>query len=96
MQRRVERCQSRHLATTVHPGPHAGSRIGIWRLDTHVTARRTVTFHLGFVRTGAAVAEITFSPAGGDDISTARFRDLVVRAGQRLRELGPGGTRVGP
>ena len=96
MQRRVERCQSRHLATTVHPGPHAGGRIGTWRLDTDVTARRTVTFRLGFVRTGAAVAEVTFSPAGGDDISSARFRDLVVRAGQRLRELGPGGTRVGP
>jgi len=61
-----------------------------------VTARRTVTFRLGFVRSGAAVAEVTFSPVGADDISAARFRDLVARAGQRLRELGPGGTRVGP
>lgn len=96
MQRRVDRCESRHLATTVHPGPRLGKRIGTWRLDTAVTARRTVAFRLGFVRAGAAVAEVTFSPAGGDDISSARFRGLVVRAGQRLRELGPGGTRVGP
>lgn len=96
MQHRVDRCETRHLATSVHPGPHAGDRMRTWRLDTAVSARRTVTFRLGFVRTGAAVAEVTFSPAGGDDISSARFRGLVVRAGQRLRELGPGGTRVGP
>jgi len=96
MQHRVDRCQSRHLATTVHPGLHAGDRVSSWRLDTAVTARRTVTFRLGFVRSGAAVAEVTFSPVGEDDISAARFRDLVARAGQRLRELGPGGTRVGP
>jgi hypothetical protein len=102
MTRRVDRCEVRNLATTVHPGPaaarHAASVAGLrtWRLDTAVTARRTVSFRLGFVRVGNAVAEVTFSPAGGNDIPAGPFRDLLLRAGERLRGLGQGGTRVGP
>jgi hypothetical protein len=39
------------------------------------------------VRAGRTVAQVTFVPAPKDDITPARFRDLVVRAGDRLLEL---------
>jgi len=94
---RVDSCQVRELATTVHPGPDTprppagtpapAAQARTWRLDTAVTAHRTVSFRLGFVRVGAAVAELTFAPAAGADIPAPRFRDLVLRAGDRLRAL---------
>jgi hypothetical protein len=102
MARKVDRCQIHNLATTVRAGPDlprakaSTVQLRTWRLDTEVSARRTVSFRLGFVRVGDAVAEVTFSPVAGDDIPAVRFRDLVLRAGQRLRGLGPEGTKVGP
>lgn len=86
MGHRVDHCQAHNLATTVHPGP-GQPQARIWRLDTAVTAHRTVTFRLGFVRAGNVVAELTFAPAADADLSARRFRKLVDRAGERLRAL---------
>jgi hypothetical protein len=83
---RVDHCQARNLATKVHPGP-AQRRAHTWRLDTAVTAHRTVTFRLGFVRVGRTVAELTFAPAEDADMPARRFEKLVLRAGDRLRAL---------
>ena len=59
-----------------------------WTLTTKVSASETVRFRVGFVRVGRAVAQVTFAPSPQDDMTDASFRSLLVRAGDRLRELG--------
>jgi hypothetical protein len=87
----VARCEDRDLSTTVHAAHSdrsASTDASTWELSTAVTAKETVRFRLGFVRVGATVAELTFAPAPHDDMSDQDFRELVARAGDRLRELG--------
>lgn len=88
----VARCEDRDLATSVDAAHHgrvdrSGAQWWIWSLHTEVTRRMTVEFHVGFVRTGRTVAQVTFVPAPRDDVTPARFRELVIRAGDRLLEL---------
>lgn len=91
---KVARCEDRDLATKVSHPVSAGSATSssewsTWDLETAVSTRESVRFRLGFVRVGNRVAQLTFSPAPGDDISATDFRRLVGRAGDRLRELTP-------
>ena len=45
-------------------------------------------FRLGFVRVGRTVAQLTFAPSERDDMTETSFHSLLVRTGDRLRELG--------
>lgn len=90
--RRMASCEDRKLATEVlHPhrddGPDDQMRWWTWDLRTEVTEQETVTFRVGFVRVGNRVAQVTFAPTPREDMSTEQFRELVGRAGDRLREL---------
>lgn len=90
---RFTRCEDRDLATDVRSsdrGRVARSRTSwsTWAFDTEVNERMSVRFRVGFVRRGATVAQLTFVAAPRDDIRPVHFRDLVVRAGDRLGELG--------
>jgi hypothetical protein len=89
----VAGCEDRDLATTVASArrgrfDRSGADWSIWTLRTEISQRRTVEFRVGFVRTGRKVAQVTFVPAPHDDITAAHFRDLLVRAGDRLLALG--------
>lgn len=90
---RFARCEDRDLATEVlfaDTGRVDRSRTfwSTWSFVTEVNRRMSVRFRVGFVRNGDKVAQLTFVAAPRDDISPARFRELVVRAGDRLGELG--------
>lgn len=88
---KVGRCEDRDLATKVSNATqqHTSTRdLSSWDLSTEVTQKRTVRFRLGFVRVGRTVAQLTFAPAPSDDMTATSFRALLVRAGDRLRELG--------
>ena len=89
---RFARCEDRDLATDVLSAdrgrvPRAGNTWSTWTFVTEVSERRAVRFRVGFVRDGNKVAQLTFVAAPRDDIRPAHFRDLVVRAGDRLGEL---------
>lgn len=89
----VSGCEHRDLATKV-TGAHSErdkrshADLSTWDLATEVSSHETVPFRVGFVRVGNRVAQLTFAPAPHDDMSAKSFHDLVVRAGDRLRELG--------
>jgi DNA-directed RNA polymerase specialized sigma24 family protein len=89
----VGRCEKRDLATQVS-GAHTERRrspaldLSSWDLQTEVNDKQKVRFRLGFVRVGRTVAQLTFAPAPSDDVTATTFRALLVRAGDRLRELG--------
>ena len=52
-----------------------------------MSERKVVRFRVGFIRVRHYVADLLFVTAPHDDMSTAHFRALVVRAGDRLLEL---------
>jgi DNA-directed RNA polymerase specialized sigma24 family protein len=89
----VARCEDRDLATKVTAAHrerdrHRDTDLSTWSLETEVSTHEKVRFRVGFVRVGNRVAQLTFAPAPRDDMSSTHFHDLVVRAGDRLRELG--------
>lgn len=89
---RVANCEDRDLATTVTGEARgrvqrSGADWSTWNLRTEVTEDMAVRFRVGFVRMGRAVAQLTFVSAPNDDMSASHFRELVVRAGDRLLEL---------
>jgi DNA-directed RNA polymerase specialized sigma24 family protein len=91
IEQRFSRCEDRELATEVlsrRPIERDGLEGATWTLRTEVSERSDVLFDVGFVRRGRSVAQVTFLPAGRADLSDAEFRDLVLRAGERLGELG--------
>lgn len=66
------------------PELSAGTR---WGLTFDVGAR-ALRYRVGVVRVGDRVAQLSFSPSDRFDIPAGEFDRLLVRAGQRLRELG--------
>lgn len=89
---RFGRCEDRDLATDVvssERGRVARSKTfwSTWTLVTEVNERMSVRFRVGFVRNRDKVAQLTFVAAPRDDMRPVHFRDLVVRAGDRLGEL---------
>ncbi len=88
----VAGCEKRDLSTTVKS---AGSldraepqlEFSSWDLRTEIAEKRFVGFRVGFVRVGRTVAQLTFAPTPEDDMTDLAFRALLVRAGDRLREL---------
>ena len=89
----VGRCEKRDLATKVS-GTHTERRkspqldLSSWDLQTEVNDKQKVRFRLGFVRVGRTVAQLTFAPSPADDMTATSFHALLVRSGDRLRELG--------
>ena len=88
---KVDRCEDRDLATKVTNAQRQRTStvdLSTWDLSTEVADDRSVRFRLGFVRVGRTVAQLTFAPSPADDVTARSFHALLVRAGDRLRELG--------
>ncbi len=79
-------CPDRQMATKVQRV--AGDRdLGVWRVRTQVSDKTTVTFYMGVVRNGGAVAQVGFVPDGTHTMSAAQFVALVRRAADRLESM---------
>lgn len=91
IRKRFAKCEDHDLATKVVSAHSfkAGGLVGsTWRIKTELSQNSEVVFDVGFVRRGSTVAQVTFVPAGSTDLASGAFGDLVVRAGERLGELG--------
>lgn len=93
----VDGCEDRDPATEVgrerrrpRPAGAAGPALdtSAWDLRTRVSDTEEVRFRLGLVRAGRFVARVSLTPVTGADLTTAAYDALLVRAGDRLRELG--------
>lgn len=92
VEHRVARCSHADLGSSVHHASvarhsRAGSSYASWRIEVEVDAHRRVGYWMGVARVGRYLAQVTFSPVPGKDISAGAFRDVVVRARDRLLEL---------
>jgi hypothetical protein len=79
-------CTDRELGTKVL---RLASSVDLtaWRVRTQVTDKETVTFFMGIVRNGGAVAQVGFVPDGAHTLTTPQFVALVERAGERLAAM---------
>lgn len=92
IRKRVNTCEEREVATAVRNAHterdgSTSTELSTWGLETEISDNESVKFRLGFVRVGNMVAQVNFSPSPDEDVSPRDFRALVVRAGERLREL---------
>lgn len=79
-------CPDRELGTKVlRLG--GGATWAAWRVRTQVTKTETLTFSMGIVRSGGAVAQVGFVADGRHTMTTAQFLALVQRAGERLSAM---------
>ena len=86
----VAGCEKRDLATSVDSAArHRTERTdrSTWTLTTEVSKTEKVRFRVGFVQVGPRVAQLTFAPTSSDDMTEHSFDALVVRSGERLRQL---------
>ncbi|HZJ08034.1 MAG TPA: hypothetical protein VFD59_21610 [Nocardioidaceae bacterium] len=90
---RVERCEDRNPAASVQNPrsahqPKASTDSALWDVRIETSEDESALFRLGFVRVGETVAQVNFSPTATNDMTPKQFEALVVRTGDRLRELG--------
>jgi DNA-directed RNA polymerase specialized sigma24 family protein len=79
-------CADRELGTKVLRIASSAD-LTAWRVRTQVTDKETVTFFMGIVRNGGAVAQVGFVPDGAHTLTTPQFVALVQRAGERLAAM---------
>jgi hypothetical protein len=65
----------------------SGPTMTAWRVRTQLSDKQTVTFLMGIVRAGGAVAQVGFVPDGRHSMTDADFIALVRRAGERLAAM---------
>ena len=86
--------RNRGLGTDVSRLAHRDSRsrdLTAWRLTTELDDRRSVTYLMGIVRDGTAVAQVSFVPEPGITMGRGDFVALLARAGERLPAMPPPG-----
>jgi hypothetical protein len=83
---RLASCGDRQLGTKVLRVAN-GPNQSVWRVRTQVSDKQTVTFYMGVVRNGGAVAQVGFVPDGSHTMTPDQFTALVHRAGERLAAM---------
>jgi hypothetical protein len=96
VRRKLDACPKRDkgLGTKVTRLAHRQSRtrdMTVWRLTTELDDKRSVTYLMGIVRAGTAVAQVGFDPEPDVTMGSGAFVDLVERAGERLPAMPPPG-----
>ena len=79
-------CSDRELGTKVERLA-GGPDLTAWRVRTEVSDKKTVTFYMGVVRRGGAVAQVGFVPDRTHSMTTAQFVALARRASERLSAM---------
>jgi DNA-directed RNA polymerase specialized sigma24 family protein len=94
VRRKLQACPDRDkgLGTDVARLSHRQSSardLTVWRLTTELDDKRSVTYLMGIVREGTAVAQVSFVPEPGVTMPQSAFVGLVTRAGERLPAMPP-------
>ena len=90
VRQRMASCSDRDPGTDVTPVAHQehGPReVSVWKVTSELDDKHSVTFFMGIVRRGTAVAQVGFVPSGHAVLAPGDFVQLVDRAGDRLPAL---------
>jgi hypothetical protein len=86
----LDRCPKRQMGTEVtrlRDVRRGNTDLTVWRVNTEVTDDKTLSFLMGVVRDGTAVAQVGFVPVKGVTIAPEAFQALTQRALDRLAEM---------
>lgn len=86
---RLARCADDDLTTEVRRLAHTDTRredLTVWSVSTELSDAMTVRYLMAIVRTGTAVAQVGFVPAGARTMSDRDFIGVARRALERLHE----------
>jgi hypothetical protein len=86
----LERCSKKQMGTEVtrlRDVRRGNTDLTVWRVNTEVTDDKTLSFLMGVVRDGTAVAQVGFVPVKGVTIAPDAFETLAQRALDRLAEM---------
>ena len=94
VRRELDACpdRDRGLGTDVARLAHRQSKtrdLTVWRLSTELDDNRSVTYLMGIVREGTAVAQVGVVTERGVTMGPGDFVALVARAGERLPAMPP-------
>jgi len=84
---RLSRCEDKQMGTDVtklRDVQRGDTDLRVWRVTAEVTDERSISFLMGVVRDGTAVAQVGFVPVKGVTISEDDFQRLTQRALDRL------------
>ena len=87
---RMDACPDKDLGTEVERVAHrAGDDrdLSVWHVTTEISDEKSVSFLMGIVREGTAIAQVGFVPDGDVTMAPGEFIALVERAGERLPAL---------
>ena len=65
----------------------------VWRVKTEVSDKKTISFLMGVVRKGTAVAQVGFVPVKDVTIDSDAFEALTQRALERVAQMPPPAAR---
>lgn len=91
---RMTTCPDRDLGTDVTRLAHrvtGAEDLSVWRVTSELSDERSVTYLMGVVRVGTAVAQVSFVPYRAVTMGPDAFVALINRAGERLAEMPPPG-----
>ncbi len=87
---RMASCADRNLGTKVTRVVNRSSKaadLAVWSVTVEVSDQQTVSYRMGIVRAGTAVAQVGFTPTQGVRMADGDFLALVERAQQRLAAM---------
>jgi hypothetical protein len=87
IRQRMASCEDRNLGTEVNrivDRHDAGSDLVVWSVSVEISDQQTVTYQMGVVRTGTAIAQVGFTPTASVRMAPGDFLALVERAQERL------------
>ena len=90
IRQRMAGCEERNLGsevTRVTDRSTPTSDLVVWSVTVEISDLQAVTYQMGVVRTGTAVAQVGFTPTGGVRMAPGDFLALVERAQERLPAL---------
>lgn len=88
---RLAGCEKKQMGTKVtrlRTASRGNTELSVWRVRTEVSDNRTISFLMGIVRDGGAVAQVGFVPGRRVTIRDRDFEELTQRALDRLSALG--------
>jgi DNA-directed RNA polymerase specialized sigma24 family protein len=90
VRRKLERCSDKQMGTEVTRLSNVekgDTDLTVWRVTTEVTDEKSLSFLMGIVRDGTAVAQVGFVPVKDVTIAPEAFEALTQRALDRLAEM---------
>jgi hypothetical protein len=92
VRKKLDRCSENQIGTEVtrlRNVSRGDTDLSVWKVTTELTDEKSISYLMGVVRDGTAVAQVGFVPVKGVTMSSEDFVELTERALDRLAQMPP-------